>query len=66
MSNIKQYTIAQLCDDLTKAFGEDCPVAEAGAERNISRQGDCIMGYFRVEDFTIKINIRKILPDGQY
>lgn len=66
MSNIKQYTIRQLCSDLVEAFGEDCPVAEADAERNISRQGDCIMGYFRVVDYNIKINIRKFLPDGQY
>lgn len=62
MSNIKQYTIAQLCDDLVRAFGEDCPIAEAIGERYESEQGDCLMGYFLVIDYVIKINIQKILP----
>ena len=63
MSNIKQYTIRQLCSDLVEAFGEDCPVAEASADNKIRREGDHWMGYFFIEDITLTINIQRLLKD---
>lgn len=63
MSNKKQYTIGQFCTDLIQIFGEDYPVTEAAVDRQLSRAGDYIFGYYLVADYSIRVNIQKFLPD---
>lgn len=64
MNNIKQHPLSQIYAELCQIFGEDCPVDAVSFDRQTERQGDCIMGYFRVEDITLTINIQRLLKDG--